>query len=102
MIPLCFKTADNQILNFAIDGREIWYKDRVWSNGLRLIPLDPNINKIVIMSRNKIPPIIKAISQGFTEKDRQEYEECKTEEELAEKIRIDCKKKGLSEIRSRE
>jgi len=98
MIKLSFNN-NKEILNFAVVGKEIFYKDRVWSNGVRIIPLDNTIAKTIILSRNKIPPVIKALTQGLSEKDKQEYESCKTEEELAEVIRADCKKQGLKEIK---
>jgi hypothetical protein len=98
MIKLSFNN-NKEILNFAVSGREIWYRDRIWSNGVRIIPIDSSINKTIIFSRNKIPPIIKALTQGLSDKDKKEYDSCKTEEELADKIRFDCKKQGLKEIK---
>jgi len=94
MIKLIFR-KDREILNFAVINKEVYYQDRVWENGVRLIPKDENIVKLIVMSRNRLPPIIKALSQAMSEKDKEEYNACKTEQDIADKIRLDCKKQGL-------
>lgn len=97
MIALSFM-HNKEILNFAVNGREIYYKDRVWKTGLRCIPPDENFIRTIRLSRNKIPAQLISMF-NLSEKDKEEYEACKTEEELAERIRFDCKSKGLIEIK---
>lgn len=93
MIKLSFM-FQTQILNFKIDGRNVYYTDKVWKDWLRIIPRDENFIRKIRESRNKIP---SWFIEKFTlsEQDRKEYEEAKTEEELADRIIIDCNKKGL-------
>lgn len=93
MIKLSF-TYNCEILNFAINDREIWYKDRIWKNGIRCIPLDDNFVYTIKMSRNKLPSYLINMFK-LSEKDEEEYKNCDTEEELAKKIIEDCQKQGL-------
>ncbi len=81
-----------EVFNIRIENREIFYADRK-TKLCRLIPEDENIKRLVIMGRNKIP---KAILEFFQLKkeEKEQYENAKTEDELAEICIIDCKKKG--------
>jgi hypothetical protein len=79
-------------------NKEIHYRDRVWKDGLRCIPKDEGFIKTIMMSRNKIP--VQLISMfNLSDKDKEEYESCNTDEELADKIIFDCKQQGLILIR---
>ena len=81
-------------MHFKVIGKEIYYSDKVWINFLRIIPKDENFIRKIIASRNKIP---KWFIEKFnlTDEDKKEYDSCNTEQELAEKIIADCKKKGV-------
>jgi hypothetical protein len=93
VIKLSF-SHNNEILNFLISGKEIFYRDRIWAKGVRCIPKDENFIKVIMMSRNKIPSQLINMF-NLSEKDKAEYDSCNTEEELAEKIILDCKAQGL-------
>jgi len=93
MIKLIF-LAGKDMMNFRIEGRNIYYSDKVWKNEIRCIPKDEEFVKKIIMSRNKLP---KNLIKMFTlsEREQKEYDDAKTDEELAENIIRDCKLKGL-------
>lgn len=81
-------------MRFRINGRDIYYCDKVWQDWIRIIPKDEDFFRKLTLSRNKIP---KWFIDKFnlSDEDRKEYDSCKTEQELAERIITDCKKKGL-------
>ena len=93
MIQLTFM-MQKEIMRFKVAGREIFYCDRIWKDYLRIIPKDEVFLKKIRESRNKIPEWFMK-SFNLTEKDIQEYEEAKTEEQLADNIIRDCRLKGL-------
>jgi hypothetical protein len=93
MIKLSF-SHNREILHFAVRKREIWYRDRIWANGIRCIPKDEEFVKKIVISRNKLPSYLLKMFD-LPEKDRLEYEACNTEGELADKIKEDCKMNGL-------
>ncbi|HEY0090436.1 MAG TPA: hypothetical protein VGB37_16420 [Candidatus Lokiarchaeia archaeon] len=95
MIKLSFLfPSNNQIMNFKVDRKNIYYTDNFWKNWLRIIPKDKEFIRKVIASRNKIPTQIITMF-NLTKEDKMEYENAKTEKELAEIIIKDCKAKGL-------
>jgi len=99
MIKLSFLLpSNNKIMNFKIEGRDIYYVDNVWKNWLRIIPKDEKFVRKIIESRNKIPKEILTMF-NLSEKDKKEYEGAKTEEELAKIITKDCLAKGLRLIK---
>lgn len=85
---------NKEIMNFAVKDREIYYKDRIWKGGIRCIPKDEEFIKKILLSRNVIPNQLVRMFD-LSAKDKEEYDSCKTEKELAEKIISDCKKQGL-------
>lgn len=93
MIRLIF-SYNREMLHFIVREKEIWYKDRVWSGGVRCIPRDDEFLMKILLSRNKIPKQLISMF-NLSEKDKQEYDSCSTETELAEKIIYDCEKQGL-------
>ena len=72
--------------------------DNVWKSWLRIIPKDENFIRKVIKSRNKIPKQLITMF-NLSEKDKKEYENAQTEEELAKIITKDCLAKGLRLIK---
>jgi len=84
---------NREILNFAIKDRIIKYTDRKWSKWIQCIPRDREFIKKIIMSRGKFPHfLIKMFS--LSEKEQAEYESAKDDDELANIIIKDGKKKG--------
>lgn len=96
MIKLAFLHG-REVMNFRIEDRCIYYSDRIWKSEIRCIPKDEQFIKKVRESRNKFP--MKLITMfNLSEKAQQEYDNAKTDEELAEIVILDCKKKGLKLI----
>lgn len=95
MIKLRF-ILQKEIMNFVVDGVEIYYYDKVFSKGIRCIPKDEHFFRKIQESRNKYPAsLIKMFN--LSEEEKKEYDETapKGEEALAEVIIKDCNKKGL-------
>jgi hypothetical protein len=86
-------SVNKEPFRITIYNREIYYSDRLWGRPIRLIPKDKDFIKKIIMSRNKIPSILKEMFE-LTQKEQEEYENAKTEEELTEICIRDTKSKG--------
>jgi len=82
-----------ETFRIEVKDKEIWYSDRKWDKAIRLIPKDKDFIKKIITSRNAIPSIIKEMFT-LTKKEVEEYEQAKTERELADICIKDCKLKG--------
>ena len=98
MLKLAFTTPQRKIIRFTIEGKVVTYFDDNWREGIQLYPMDKLLVKRLTLSRK---PTLSAMglliidaNQG---KDFEQYKACKTEEEIAEIIREDCKSKGLRE-----
>lgn len=92
MINLVF-TYSREVMRFLIKEREIYYTDRRWKSLVRCIPKDEKLLEKIRLSRNAIPmSIIKLFT--LTEEQLKEYEEAKTEEDLATIVIKDAKKAG--------
>lgn len=94
MIKLTFM-INREPMNFVIKGKEIHYAQRKFAAGtwVRCMPPPENFTRIVAMSRNKIPPMLVEMFK-FTDEEIKEYEEAKTEEDLANIVIRDAKTKG--------
>ena len=84
---------NRETFRIEIKDKEIWYSDRKWDKSIRLIPKDKEFLKKIVLSRNKIPSIIKEMF-SLTKKEQAEYKQAKTERELADVCIKDCKLKG--------
>lgn len=85
--------SNREILNFAIKDRIIKYTDRKWNKWIQCIPKDDKFIRKVLMSRGKFPHFLIKMFE-LTDKEREEYENAKDDEELAQIIIADGKKKG--------
>ena len=92
MITLIF-SINRETFRVEIKDKEIYYLDRKMVRAVRLIPIDPELNKRIIMSRNKLPEWILSF-YNMTEEEKKQYEECQTEEELSKICVLDCEKQG--------
>lgn len=102
MIRLTF-LLNQEVLRFKVQGKEIWYADRIWKGGVRCIPKDAEFIRQIINSRNKYPmTLIKMFN--LPESDRLEYERAASlgEEALAEAVTKDCLAKGLRLLKKEE
>jgi len=93
MILLSF-LFNREVMNFKIVNRDLYYCDRIFRSWLRCIPRDDDFIRKVKLSRNRIPSQLMTMF-NLSKKDKLDYDACKTEEEIAEKVIYDCKSKGL-------
>ena len=94
MIKLLF-TIGREIISIEIEGKIVIYKDRKFPNGIKFLPMDNNFEKIVIMSRNRIPKeIIELIGDANSGKNLLEYQNAKDDEALATIVKEDAILKG--------
>jgi len=84
---------NKEVFNITIDNKVIWYRDRKWNKSIRLIPKDEEFIKKILMSRNKIPADLKDMF-SLTEEEQAEYNNAKTDEELAQICIKDVRCKG--------
>lgn len=96
MIKLSF-LFNREVLNFMIQDRVIRYKDRRWLEEIQCIPKDEKFVQRIIMSRNKLPNFLIDLF-NLTEEEQAEYDNAKSDEELAGIIIRDAGLKGCQLI----
>lgn len=97
MIKLTF-IINREVMRFIVEDKVIKYTDRKWKDWIQCVPYDPELEKKVLTSRNKYPNTILQFF-NLSEKDWEEYNNAKTEEELANIIIRDAKMKGCKLLR---
>ena len=99
-ITLFFLAINREIVFFRIENRVISYYDKAWVNGLQIMPLlESNVKALENARSPNMRQYGKLIRNSNTGKDLEDYNACKTDEELAEMIRKDCISKGLTEVK---
>lgn len=94
IIRLIFSN-NREVFYIDISNKNIWYKDRKLKDRVQFMPKDPNINKLVIMSRNRIPAyILDLIEDANRGHNLEEYQAAKTDDDLVPIVIRDCKIKG--------
>lgn len=92
-------TKQKETFTVIVEDKLVYYKDR--KINCRLIPRDEQINKMVIMSRNKIPhDVINWFNLNSEE--QKEYESCNSDEEVAEFCINDAVKKSHAKLEKKE
>jgi len=76
-----------------ISEKKISYIDRRFTKLITLIPKDKEFIKKILLSRNKIPLHFIDLF-NLTNEEQKEYDNAKTDEELAEICIRDCRRKG--------
>jgi len=100
MIKLAFIGPQRKILRFEIDGRSIFYFDEIWKEGIKIMPKDQTLlNQLINSNKANLRMMAALILDANKGKNLKEYESCKTEEELADFVRKDCRSKGLMEVK---
>ena len=102
MQKIAFFGPQRKIIKFEIEDRRITYFDDNWKEGIIIMPLDnPKVKlevKKMILSRKKgISAMGLLIGDANHGKNKEEYESCKTEEDIIKLITKDCKARGLVE-----
>lgn len=99
MIQLAFIGPQRKIISFEIEGRVVRYYDDMWKNGIQLYPMQKENVKALLASRSpRMQTIGLLIFDANQGKNLEDYESCKTDEEIAEFITKDCKLKGLKKV----
>lgn len=94
MIRLIF-TVGRETVSIEIEKKIVIYKDRKFPTGIKFLPKDDNFEKLVILSRNRIPKeIITLIRNANSGKNLIEYQNAKDDEELVIIIKRDAGLKG--------
>lgn len=102
MIELGF-TINREVVRFQIVDKQITYFDRKWIKGIRFMPKDVLLVKHLLAHQRVFPlaqNIVGWINEANSGKFLDEYNSCKTDEELANIVRRDALSKGLVEIKS--
>jgi len=98
-MKISFLGPNRKIIEFSINEKVVKYFDEMWKSGIQIYPLDNNlVNKMKRGHKNLqfMAALILDANQG---KDLEQYNSCKTEEDIANFIRKDCLSKGLMEIK---
>ncbi len=94
MIKLIFTTG-RETITIEVEGKIIVYRDRKFPQGIKVIPKDENFERIVLLSRNRIPKeIIILVRDANTGKNLKEYQDANDDEDLVTIVKRDAKLKG--------
>ena len=94
MIKLIF-TVGRETIGIEIENKIVMYEDRKFPKKIRFLPMEDNFEKIVMMSRNRIPKeVIELIREANSGKNLIEYQESKDDEALVEIIKRDAASKA--------
>lgn len=91
-IKLVF-SINKEIFRITIKEKVIWYNDRFWKRAIRLIPKDEDFIMKIIKSRNRLPNQLRNLFE-LTEREKKEYENAESDEDLAKICIYDVKSKG--------
>ncbi|GAG04731.1 unnamed protein product, partial [marine sediment metagenome] len=87
-----------KVIRFEIENKVVHYFDEVWKSGVQVMPLDKHVITKMRRSGNKNIQVMAALILDANKgQDLKDYNSCKTDEDVAEMIRKDCKSKGLIE-----
>jgi len=94
MIKLVF-TRIRETFTIEVENKIIVYRDKKYPKGFQFMPKDPNFKKIVLFSRNRLPPeVVNWIEESNQGKNLEEYQSAKDDEELIPIIIRDAKING--------
>ncbi len=100
MIKIAFIGPQRKVIKFEIDGKVVKYIDELWKEGLQIYPLDEVLlNKLTTSNSRNLRMMAALIMDANKGKDFEEYNSCKTEEDLDKFITKDCKLKGLIKVK---
>ena len=92
--------AQRKIIRFKIEKRKVIYYDDNWKEGIQLYPLDRLLVKKLALSRKpNLSAMGLLIIDANTGKNLDEYDLCRTDEDIASMIKKDCLSKGLLEVK---
>lgn len=99
-MKISFVGPQRKIIGFEIEGKVVTYFDEVWKKGIQIFPIDNKlISRLKRTGDTNMQFMVALILDSNKGKELEEYESCKTEEDLANFVRRDCEMKGLVEIK---
>lgn len=82
MIRLVF-TRIRETFTIEIENKVIIYKDKKYPTGFQFMPKEKDFERMVLFSRNKIPPeVVTWINESNSGKNLEEYQGAKDDEAL--------------------
>lgn len=103
-VNLVFTTMQRKVVKFRIENRMVTYYDDNWKDGISIMPLENpqvrlQVKKMTLSRKPSVSAMGLLIADANAGKNREEYDKCQTDEEIAEVIRKDCTQKGLKEAK---
>ena len=101
MIKLAFIGPQRKVIRFTIDGKKVVYFDENWKEGVQIYPMDKKLVRKLLNAkkREKLRMMGGLIVEANVGTNLEEYNSCKTEEDIAKIVIKDCKSKGLLEAK---
>ena len=94
MIILVF-TKIRETFTIEIEDRIIVYRDKKYPKGFRFMPKDADFKRIVLFSRNRLPPeVVDWVEKANSGKNLEEYQAAKDDEALVEIVVRDARVNG--------
>jgi len=88
-------TFNQEVIIFDIHNKEIFYRDRKWPQGIKFIPKDEGLVKMIMFSRNKISnQLITWINEANSGKNLAEWEGCADDDAVAAIVTRDATMRG--------
>ena len=96
--------AQRKVIRFLIEGKVVKYFDDNWMEGIQILPSQTPqmrlmLKKMLLSRKPSIRTIGALIVDTNSGKNKEDYDACETEEDIAQIIRADCLKKGLLEVK---
>lgn len=103
MINLTF-SAQRKIIRLIVEGKTIKYFDDNWKDGIQFMPsqtpeMKLMLKKMMLSRKSSISAMGLLIVDANSGKNKEEYDKCETEKDIARLIRRDCELKGLVEVK---
>ena len=100
MIRLAFLIPNKEIIIIEVDNKIVKWYDRIWQNGLQILPmLESNVQTMLNSKNVNMKRYAEQIIQSNQGKEFEEYLNCKDDSEIIELIRRDMSSKGLKEVK---
>jgi len=104
MIKLTFLTAQRKVIKFDIAERVVKYFDDMWKDGIQILPsqtpeMKLMLKKMILSRKPAVQSQATFIIDANSGKNKEEYDSCKTDEDIAEIIKREAKTKGLLELK---
>jgi hypothetical protein len=99
-----FFSAQRKIIRFSIEGKVVRYYDDNWKEGIQILPsqtpkMKLMLRKMITSRKSTLQAMAQLIVDANSGKNKEDYDNCKTDEEVAGMIEKDCLLKGLVKIK---